>query len=424
MVTIAVILLCLWFVSHSCLSTLGAVHATHDACDTASDACNARDSLLASDAQTTLNGRDSIQCSQSFMQLAVGSAIAAEAPAIGARLPSTSPSRHEDAIHSTAKATALVQHVLHQFASKLPREFAKRETPSTAVWLILSIGVIGGMIIACGLMLLFKQDSSRVVLERESTEDSSAPKIAQQARTSGTPGTGSPASVAEYEALRCPKLCHGLVVPLGSECVLAVRPAHLHAGRPSAPNVEVFDMNGKPVLRVDLKRPLNWAEALENPTPSVVKPAVTLRMLSKFDSTIAQQQSPADRQGVILARCREAKRADGQDCMYVYDSQEQVFACLTKDPEKQQRYLLSSIDADFEIIFDGIFRDYAMLIYNKRQEQLADAEPCRLSVNLHEQFYKLQINSGVDVGLIICCLVAIDEMEASLHSADGAAYTK
>jgi len=368
--SITVVLLCVWFVCLSCLSTSGTVHATHDACDKAVDACNARDSLLASDSETTLNGEDTIRCSQSFMQLAVGSAIAAEAPAIGAQLSPASPSRHEDATRSTAK------------------------------------------------------DSRRAVLERESTEDSSAAKIAEQARTCRTPGTGSPASVTEYEALRCPKLCHGLVVPLGSECVLAVRPAHLNAGRPSAPNVEVFDMNGKPVLRLDLKRPLQWADALENPVPSVVKPAVTLRMLGKFDSTAAQQQSPADVQGVILARCREAKRADGQGCMYVYDSQEQVFACLTKDPEKQQRYLLSSIDADFEIIFDGIFRDYAVLILNKRQEQLADAEPCRLSFNLQEQFYKLQINSGVDVGLIICCLVAIDEMEASLHSADGAAFTK
>jgi hypothetical protein len=265
-------------------------------------------------------------------------------------------------------------------------------------------------------MLLLKQDSSRAVLESDNSEDPLAAKIAEQARTSRSPGTGSPASVTEYEAQRCPKLCHGLVVPLGSECVLAVRPAH----RRGAPNVEVFDMHGKPVLRLDLKRPLHFAEAVQNPTPSVVNPAVTLRMLGRLNSNSAQQQL-ADGHGMILARCREAKTADSQSCMYVYNSQEQVFACLTKDPEKQQRYLLSSIDADFEIIFDGIFRDYTVLIYNNRQEQLANAEPCRLSFNLHEQFYKLQINSGVDVGLVICCLAAIDEMEASLQEADVAA---
>jgi len=385
------------------------MHATHDACDGAVDACSVHNS------QTTLNGGDSVHCSQSFMQLAVGSAMAAEALAAGARLPLTSPSRHEDAIHSTAKGIALVQHVLHRIASQLQKQFAKRETPLTVVCLILSIGVMGGMIIACGLMLLFSQDSSRTVPE---CEDSSAATITQQVQTSRSPGTGSPASVTEHEAQHCPKLCHGLVVPLGSECVLAVRPAHLHVDRPGAPNVEVFDMNGKSVLRLDLKRPLHWADALQNPpSPSVVRPAVTLRMMSKFDGNVTQQQSPADGQEIVLAKCREAKTADGQRCMYVYNSQEQVFACLTKDPEKHQRYLLSSIDANFEIIFDGIFRDYAVLVYNKRQEQLAGAEPCRLSFNLQDQFYKLQINSGVDVGLILCCLVAIDEMEASLDGA-------
>jgi len=416
MVSVAWFLQCLWFVCHS--GSSAAQYATEDACDEAIDASSVRYPPLAKDAHATLHGGDSIHCSQSFMQLAVGSAIAAKAiPTSAAHLPPTPTISQQDAALDTAKAIALAHRVFYHVVSRMHREFAKHGTPLLAVSLILTIGVIGGMTIACGLMLIFRENANRAVLERETNvKDSSAPDAtAAQTRSLRTTGTGSPASVTEYEELRCPKLCHGLVVPLGSECVLAVRPANLNYGKPCAHNVEAFDMNGRPVLGLDLKRPLVWAEAMEEPSPKVVKPAVTLRMLGKFDNSTAHHQSAANGQGFVLASCREAKNADGQGCMYVYNAQDKVFACLAKDPEKQQRYLLWSVDGDFEIIFDGIFRDYAVLIYNKRQEQLACAEPCRVSFNLQDQFYKLQINAGVDVGLIICCLVALDEMEASLH---------
>jgi hypothetical protein len=162
-------------------------------------------------------------------------------------------------------------------------------------------------------------------------------------------------------------------------------------------------MNGKPVLRLDVKRPLNWSAAFEKPNPSLGQAAVALRSQGNGK--------------VVLATCREGKTADGRYCMFVYNSSGQLFARLAKDPNSQ-RYVLSGIGEDWEVIFDGNFRDYVMQTYNKQQEQLADAEPCRLDIRPKDEIYKLRISSGVDVGLIISCLVAIDEIEAGIMQLD------
>mmetsp|Transcript_112796 Transcript_112796/g.224374 ORF Transcript_112796/g.224374 Transcript_112796/m.224374 type:complete len:449 (-) Transcript_112796:55-1401(-) len=408
-----------WVFISSC-SAASHVHTAHYAStDVAINACTELDALHAGDLQDSLNV-DTAKCSQSFMQLASST---------GASLVTALPTYHVHTNSSIAKSLALVQQVLHRLAVDLRRELAKRTTLWSETGLVVGIGLISVVILVCGLGLIFHKRSIFAAHQQDdSTDTSSVATRAGQSmpvqptavgqrtvprrstRSTGTiattgtctTGTESPMSMAEHEVHRCPQLCQGLVVPAGSECVLAVRPAHRFTTSP--PDVDVFDMNGKLVLKLNIKRPLSWSVAFEKPYPALGEPAVVLR-------------SQTNERGII-ATCREGRTSDGRECMFVYDSNEQVFARLTSDSDSQ-RYLLSGSHGDWEVIFDGNFRNYVMQTYNKRQEQLADAEPCRLAFKPHEQFYKLRISSGVDVGLIICCLVAIDEMEAGSKQLDS-----
>jgi len=400
-----------WIVCSSCSAT-GHVRSAHYASTkVAVDACTELGSLHVNDLQDSVD-IDTTKCSQSFMQLASSTS---------ASLVSASPSHHVSTNSSTPKSLVLAQQVLRRLAIDLRREFAKRMRSWLDVGLVVGGGLICGVILVCGLRLMFqKRSKSAARQQHDATGNSSVATVAGQSmaqptvarrsnRSTGTiattgtrtTGTESPISINEHETQRCPQLCHGLVVPAGSECVLAVRPAYRST---TSTDVKVFDMTGKPVLGLDVKRPLSWGMAFDKPNPSLGKPAVALRSHGSGNA--------------VHATCREGKTPDGRKNMFVYDSSDQLFARLTKDPDSQ-RYLLSGSCGDWEVIFDGNFCEYFMQTYNKRQEQLADTEPCRLAFRPHDQIYKIRISSGVDVGLIICCLVAIDEMEAGSQPLDS-----
>jgi len=410
-----------WIVRCSCSAT-GHMHtAQYASTDVTIDACTDLGSLHGNELQDSFDV-DTTKCSQSFMQLASST---------GASFVSASPSPDVRTNSRTTKSLVLTQQVLRRLAADLREELAKHMRSWLGICLVVGVGLICGVILVCGLRLIFLKRSIFATHQQHDASDSSS--VATRAgqlmpvqstaavqqrgarrstRSTGTiattgtctAGTESPISVAEHEVQRCPQLCHGLVVPAGSECVLAVRPAPRSMARPGPPDVEVFDMNGKPVLELDVKRPLSWGVGFEKPNPSLGKPAVALR-----------SQGSGKR---VHATCRECKTPDGRHSMFVYDSSDQLFACLTKDPDSQ-RYLLSGSCGDWKVIFDGNFRQYVMQTYNENQQQLADTEPCKLAFRPHDQIYKLRISSGVDVGLIISCLVAIDEMEAGSQPLDS-----
>lgn len=214
----------------------------------------------------------------------------------------------------------------------------------------------------------------------------------------------------------CPQLCPGLVVPRGSECVLAVQPLPFTSGREAAgSNVEVLDLRGKPVLRAKVARPLQWPQLdndLASPTWSAVTvPAVTLRMLQPV-STPGLTPAASGRlwDSSVLSVCREGITSDGRRTIFIHDANGRLFGTLAKDPARS-RYSLTSTRGDGSIFFDGIFQNHAILIVNDQQEPLADAEPCNMAFNPQGKYYRLRVSSGVDVGLMLVGLVCIDEME-------------
>jgi len=216
----------------------------------------------------------------------------------------------------------------------------------------------------------------------------------------------------------CPELCPGLVVPRGSECILAVRPVPYIAPLDSDEmvTVDVLELSGTPVLKAHVMRsPLSRASATDVRHGSGQSPTVALYM---WDAAQGRLES------TMLASCQErgneGSPSDGGRHIFIYDSKGQLFGSLNRDPMRRSRYglrLTSGPDPQDPrkrsmLSFDGLFDDYAVSVRNENQEQLADAEPCSVGFDQTSKFYRLRIVSGVDAGLIVLCLVAIDEMEA------------
>lgn len=225
----------------------------------------------------------------------------------------------------------------------------------------------------------------------------------------------------------CPQLCPGLVVPRGSECVLAVQPPQppaRGAKEASAVTVEVLDLRGKPVLRATVSRPLQWPQVSHEAANSAVPwatakgaPAMTLRMLQPVGGPGHLPQGSRLFDSSVLSICRAGVTPDGLRQMFVYDANSRLFGRLAKDPTRS-RYVLTSSRGEGAIFFDGLFRDNAVLIANDHQEQLADSEPCSMAFNPQGKFFRLRVSSGVDVGLMLVGLVCISEMEDP-QSQDG-----
>lgn len=207
----------------------------------------------------------------------------------------------------------------------------------------------------------------------------------------------------------CPQLCPGLVVPLGSECILAVRPiSPMPSPRESAmATVEILDLCGKPVLKAVVCRvpKKGYVDSRSDSTP-----AVTLRML----------ESPHGRlESSVLATCFEDTDEAGCRQMRIHDANNKLFGHLGQDLSVVNRYMLRctggadprDLKRRCTLSFEGVFGSHTAVIQNEYQEQLADSDDCVMSFNPSAKFYKLRVASGVDVGLMVVCMVCIDELE-------------
>lgn len=196
---------------------------------------------------------------------------------------------------------------------------------------------------------------------------------------------------------RSQHLCQGLVVPGGSECVLAVR-----LPQPAPPGstwleakADVMDLTGKAVLVATLRPP-------------------SLQALSK-DPAVVLSPTPAQTlKNQELARCYANRGSDGEIGIDICKVSGEVYGRLARDPSRP-RYVLTKMGSNpmppATLVFDGLFKEHAVLASDGVQaEPAADAEPCNMSFDPQGTYYRLRVSSNVDVGLMICCLLSIDEL--------------
>lgn len=196
-------------------------------------------------------------------------------------------------------------------------------------------------------------------------------------------------------------LCPELVVPRGSECVLAVR--CLVSARLQQVEFDILDVNGKPVLRVEVSPQF---ASHSRPWPSQLQrsPTVTLKSLNPREST----------GGFVLCYCcnvtKEDEGSSSKRNVYIYKDDDELFAHLMKD-DIRKRYVLTSGRLGLQLLFEGNFEEHAVDISNESRELLAATEPGVMDFDPINKYYKLRVAADVDVGLVLSGLLAIDQME-------------
>lgn len=196
-------------------------------------------------------------------------------------------------------------------------------------------------------------------------------------------------------------LCPELVVPRGSECVLAVRT--LVSARLQQVEFDILDVNGKPVLQVEVS-PQFTSHSRPWPTQLQRSPTVTLKALHPREST---------GHFVLCYCCNVTKEDEGLGSkrnVYIYKDDDELFAHLMKD-EARKRYVLTSGRLGLQLLFEGNFEEHAVDVSNESRELLAATEPSVMDFDPTNKYYKLRVAADVDVGLVLSGLLAIDQME-------------
>lgn len=198
-------------------------------------------------------------------------------------------------------------------------------------------------------------------------------------------------------------LCPELVVPRGSECVLAVRT--LVSARLQQVEFDILDVNGKPVLQVEVSPQFQFGTH-SRPWPAQLQrsPTIALKSLNPRESTGAY----------ILCYCcnvtKEDESSGSKRNVYIYKDDGELFAHLMKD-EIRKRYVLTSGRLGLQLLFEGNFEEHAVDVTNESRELLAATEPGVMEFDPLNKYYKLRVAADVDVGLVLCGLLAIDQME-------------
>lgn len=189
-------------------------------------------------------------------------------------------------------------------------------------------------------------------------------------------------------------LCPGLVVPHGSECLLAV-PTLEHCGMPPKGEVEfvVRDLHGTPVIQAEVRKP-NWSTG-DRPIIVVIR---------------AAPQSKEDPPSQPLAYVQAGPFMGARRSVMVQDSKQAAFASLVQDPSRPF-YALSYVAGGPMVFCNGNFSGHAMSMADENHEPIADTEPSPVTFDPAGSYYKLNVASAGDVGLVLCCLVSIHLME-------------
>eukprot|EP00929_Paragymnodinium_shiwhaense_P006868 TRINITY_DN110820_c0_g1_i1.p1 TRINITY_DN110820_c0_g1~~TRINITY_DN110820_c0_g1_i1.p1 ORF type:complete len:625 (+),score=89.79 TRINITY_DN110820_c0_g1_i1:93-1967(+) len=211
---------------------------------------------------------------------------------------------------------------------------------------------------------------------------------------------------SEVPSPRSLSLCPGLVVPKDSECVLAIRAQRAQTGI-----TKILDLQGNVMLKSEARsRPTSMSNV-----PRVIAsqaPVITLRT-----PTLA---TPADGGGSfgdnnILGCCRLGQTNLGRRCMYIYTADDVLFGSLSRETPsgRPPRYVFKG-NLPTTINFEGAFLENSVSITDQHYEQLAVTEPWTMPFEPSAAFYKLTVNSNVDVGLILCGLFSLQMLEGDV----------
>lgn len=200
-------------------------------------------------------------------------------------------------------------------------------------------------------------------------------------------------------------LCPELIVPRGSECILVVH--YLPPGQKDQVEFDILDINGEPVLKVEVAPAPPQSGSRQNPkqpgSQRSRNPTVILKSLQPRETT----------GGFIFAYCRITTKDDDtgtrQQNVYIYKEDDELYAHLMKD-DTRKRYVLTSGHHGLQLLFEGNFEEHVVNVTNEAGERVAATEPRVMHFD-PTKYYKLRVAANADVGLVLCGLLMINQME-------------
>lgn len=202
---------------------------------------------------------------------------------------------------------------------------------------------------------------------------------------------------------------------LGQESHFAIRSLRgMDLKQPDPIMFDVLDVDGRPVLRAHVVLPQNWhmdpgSESWHSSRKkgATSSPAITLSKVLTGGSGELQV-------GPLVACCRAGGEVDGRKSMYVYDSEDKLFAVISRDAARR-RYVITSTRLGLDLFFEGSFNE-RVSITNGHGEQLARTQAATKDADSPVLSYWLHIapHASTLEALAICGLVSIEVDEVEL----------
>lgn len=177
------------------------------------------------------------------------------------------------------------------------------------------------------------------------------------------------------------QLCPSLVVPSGMELLFAIREVPIRERQQTS--LGIVDLSGQPLCLA----------IVDDVGP---RGGIFLKMLDERP----------------LAWVRMAAVPRASDVEVCWPSGE-VFGVITRDePVTSGRYLLHNTTGQRIFAFHGNFQEKAINVVNASGRLVCDTEPCIVDFD-DAPHYQVRVAPGVDAGLLLCGLLAIDRLECA-----------
>lgn len=194
-------------------------------------------------------------------------------------------------------------------------------------------------------------------------------------------------------------LCKELVVPEGTECVLAVPITGLESTRRSRKTFDITDKKGKTLLKVALEIP-------KGPSGHMLE-RLTLQSASAQDALASCDiLIPVLNRGSGGPKIRCSIQSKTGDLFGRID-----FEAQTSDTG--QCYEMIGVGGTWHVSFYGNLGEHSLNVTNDKSQLLATVEQANLSFASPGSYYQLRVAPLSDAGLILIALLALDRMFAA-----------
>lgn len=319
----------------------------------------------------------------------------------------------QEATSQVAEAAGISAKLRMQF-SQLASQILQRRTGSVDTFTIVALVIVLFLSILLGLFLAFhhRQQSmpEQKVPLRQTQEDRprQSPPASQRSHQAAAPSPPSP--YPPDQSTRPPDrrvLCKELVVPEGTECVLAVPVTGLETSQRTQRNFAVTDKKGKTLLSVNLVLPKGPSgHRIERLT---LQSAGGGDALASCDIVIPTVGSGA---GGPRISCTIQSKDDNLFARMKFELHDAPKAA-EGETQLGQCYEMVGVGGTWTVSFYGDLSNHNLNVTNDKSQLLGTVEAANLPFGEPGSHYQLRVAPLADAGLILMALLALDRMKCA-----------